>query len=947
MLLKQNSTEPPPTKRRSTFSTLFIPDIGSSIRPLRDTVTAFVNLVAMLFVMNGLFPRDHPALERGSKVRLTLPYVIRTGWDRLSFTEKGLPQVLFFFGAVGIMIFTALIAFIAFFSMFTGHAHAAVVFFTAPGGNGPASVDLAQQFINYLFLGLPINGLMAENGSSILTSNIIQCGLYTALGFYSDAILIIAAMVLFYHLAWMTVETAHHGQVMGQRGNQVWAPIRLVFAVGLLVPTGGGGPVGCANPSVGLNSGQIIAIAIAQWGSGMASQVWFQFAEALKNDNFTYVPPPVAPVRKMVLDMVNMYACEWAFNSYVQTNYGNPLAIQNSYPVPGLAVEDPQGIDPLAPPAPAKAPWYVVQANGAKKYTFTNTYFEDLHMCGSYSIPEAPQYFDPSFVGQTAYGQGIVQAIFNAHQATFAAAQNSFQQAGQLGVSYFVPNTTWNPNYDNEGGPTAPPAGADINKLVKDYQEAVTAAVDGAVVGNATDVQAAVNTFEQGGWITAGAWFNRIARMQDDVFNAGEDGLVVTQPPMLGSVVILNSYYNTNGDTDQVDDATLVDIYKKVHGHLIEMNHWFDTFTDLTVAPVGPTLQQQEETSAEELPQGGPLNTCSAKHAVDCLFWIIDHVAQLNGVWHATPTAPGQQNLLGIQFTGANPLAEVAAFGQANLNTAYTLLDYGIGLAGVSSILEGATKRQEQDDMSMTKTVLHGVGALGTAAGSLMMLLGGVFFTMGFLMGFYVPLVPFISFMFGALTWVVAMLEAVIAVPLIALAHLNPEGDGLPGSTGKAAYFFIFQVFLRPTLMVFGLLCGLLIFFIGVSIMNALFSVAVAGTGGLNHGHYTAARLMYSVIYVLLVVSMASNAFQLITRLPDTAMQWMGANGIGGAEVGNSAVLERDLGAVQALVTNTGVGQLAGGVRGAGNAIGGAINPFLPGGGGGRGRTGGGPLTRA
>ena len=60
----------------------------------------------------------------------------------------------------------------------------------------------------------------------------LQAAFISVLAFYSDAILIIAAMILFYHLTAMVAETAHHGQVMGKRANQVWAPIRLVVAIG-------------------------------------------------------------------------------------------------------------------------------------------------------------------------------------------------------------------------------------------------------------------------------------------------------------------------------------------------------------------------------------------------------------------------------------------------------------------------------------------------------------------------------------------------------------------------------------------------------------------------------------------------------------------------------------------------------------------------------------------
>ncbi len=115
----------------------------------------------------------------------------------------------------------------------------------------------------------------------------------------------------------MTVETAHSGRVMGERGNQIWAPIRLVFAIGLLVPVGGG-PAGCNGGGAGLNTGQLLVVTIAQWGSGLASNVWSGpngFLQAMtQNITYGYAMPPIPPVQKQVQDALAMYACQYAYN---------------------------------------------------------------------------------------------------------------------------------------------------------------------------------------------------------------------------------------------------------------------------------------------------------------------------------------------------------------------------------------------------------------------------------------------------------------------------------------------------------------------------------------------------------------------------------------------------------------------------------------------------------
>ncbi len=259
------------------------------------------------------------------------------------------------------------------------------------------------------------------------------------------------------------------------------------------------------------------------------------------------------------------------------------------------------------------------------------------------------------------------------------------------------------------------------------------------------------------------------------------------------------------------------------------------------------------------------------------------------------------------------------------------MADWGLAASGIGGGLEGWGNVQQSSQT--TENAKAGLGQAGSnnwqavgqgiqGIGGLLLMIAGVFLTMGFAMAFLVPLVPFMTFFFGVMTWVVAMLEAVIAAPLVALAHLNPEGAGLPGDMARGAYFIIFQVFLRPVLMVFGLLCGLLIFYIAVSFLNAMFAIAVGGTGGLSHGHSAITRLIYTVIYVLLVVSAANHSFVMITRLPDTALQWMGASGLQGASMGNLDKLIADTQAVQAIITNQAMPQLGQGAAKVGSGIG-------------------------
>jgi len=153
----------------------------------------------------------------------------------------------------------------------------------------------------------------------------LQAALINCLGVYSYSMLIIGAIVLFYHLTAMVVETAHHGVVMGRRANQVWAPIRLVIAVGLMVPY-----------NTGLNSGQYIILEVAAWGSNLASNIWAVFVSTLATGGT--IAPATAPFsRGVVGDTYLTAGCMTAWNQMATATWGanaplinGPTALNNT-----------------------------------------------------------------------------------------------------------------------------------------------------------------------------------------------------------------------------------------------------------------------------------------------------------------------------------------------------------------------------------------------------------------------------------------------------------------------------------------------------------------------------------------------------------------------------------------------------------------------------------------
>jgi len=879
---KQNA---PAEKPFVSVGSLFNPNIGASLRPMGQTGKMLVMLIASIFAAHGLFPRNHPALLGVNGARLTLAEVISTGWRNVSFTKERLPQALIFC-AVIISLGCSVIAIFAFLlAMVSGSAHAQTLptgpsMFVAPSPD----TDLALGWMNWLFLAKPmatdyLNALPSSTttavggcaagvqcmpmgaGDSMALSTIIQKAFTSVLGFYSDAILVIAAVVLFYHLTSMIVETAHHGVAMGRRANQVWAPIRLVVAIGLLVPIG----------AAGLNSGQYILLQIAAWGSGLASNAWAYFLYNLKEDTSGYVPPSAPYDRATVQNIYAAAACHMAWNTIV-----------GSGTVPTTALIPDDGFPEPNPDGSIKWSYTPVGDPGSVDPTW-----EDL--CGFYVQPAPAGSAGFTTIGSDTTIAGNVQTAVEKAFTDMAATAvtNGVQDVQCFMPSSYFPTGTTNANCPKGDVGWAPP-NQDLEPMISSYESNLQTDLSTAAAGLSGSMDAAIAMSTDCGWACAGAYWNTFARLQGELTSLPHDMLPKTAPPQIFRLIRENKIKR---DTTEAEVAKI----------MMKFQQWVDRGYNSAISGVmvpamtGATDQQSALLTAEAgIMQNGAQDK---PHYMDYIFEGVDFIASMDGVWNANPKTCSTASCftLGVQFTSYNPLAEIAAFGHSNLNAAYDIFDEYIILSAATSGLKDASAaagiigglRVIGPLAKAFQSVSTGASGVTEAIGSVIGTIVVVFFTAGFLLAYFLPLIPFYRFLFGILSWFLSLLEGVVSIPLVALAHLTPEGEGFMGDKAKGAYYYTFDIFLRPILMVFGLIAGFLIFDLAASIMNLLYTTAVAGAGGISNGHFTLARLTYSIIYVVILYISCNKCFQLIDWLPEHAIKWMGGSPLQHAPMGD------------------------------------------------------------
>lgn len=171
----------------------------------------------------------------------------------------------------------------------------------------------------------------------------------------------------------------------------------------------------------------------------------------------------------------------------------------------------------------------------------------------------------------------------------------------------------------------------------------------------------------------------------------------------------------------------------------------------------------------------------------------------------------------------------------------------------------------------------------------------GMFITYGGLLGIYVPLIPYMFFTTGAIGWLLSTIEAMVAGPLVALGILSPSAQGHE-LLGKAepALALIFNIFLRPSLMIFGMMAAMLLSSVVVVMINSAFWGVANRLGG---GIGILTPILELGAYTFFIVAALNKSFSAIFVIPQNVTRWMG--GQAGEQYGEEQMAEAGKGGVE------------------------------------------------
>jgi len=920
--------EAPSTK--SVMAFMFLPQFKRMLPAFAHIGPIFVRTIAIMFVQSGLLRPNHPATMYGAAEdipKFKFSDLLGEAWYNLRTGEGVTPYHYgLFLGVILMICLTIAGVFLFILNLLLSTAQAQMFshpdrldttlggVLPAPGGvmfdATPGSPDLAISILDKV-LRQPY---LANGGA-------LQNGLGPLIEFYNTALLVVAAIVVFWGIISIVIDTARTGQIGGGRNSIVWLPIRFIFAMGLMIPM--------AN---GFNGGQAIVMKLAEWGSNLGSQGWAVYVGAVVDEtllaNFE-----TAEIEGLAVEVTRMKLCEIVYNTTLYNGTVGGAGPNNLGVLPVYTRIEPRRRGILTIDAISRTITYdfgnninpsmcgyVTAANPGYIWTDPASIASEVVNWFGGTSPTSEKVAEFKQKVRVGHLEALYQMVGESEKlaCVYAMDHLNYDTAtffnpgpmatiGSWGIPLGVPSASLSAG-GNCGSDAINVCGSDgvygngevpntscINSMVTNYKGSITSAYTGA---RADVVDHIENDFmdevKKRGWAAMGVWYHKISQLNSGVKAALDDMPTASRGSLEAHVLDEMGAWFFKPKGRKNAQIQVAEVLKK-----------YDTWWAGTDNDPESFAKAASSTTGEGLAKTGAFSEVLSK--------IFSDVMGSDG-----------HMLYAVEGTNTNtyPLAELTKVGDSIINKSMVL--YAILLA--ISVGGGIAS-----SIPVVGTLVSGIastmdGPIGSLLGTLAMAGLGA----GMLLKYYVPLIPWIRVTFAVLAWIVSVIEAIIVIPLLALANLNIEGDGLLAPNAKNMYVLGLNLLFRPILIVLGFVFALLLFNTMVLYVNDTFSAASAALTG-DGGPSIFGQIAFTIIYVTVIYSMANATFKLVDSIPDALMKWMGGPG--------DANFQDDQGATHVLAMG---GATHGAFRGGG---GGGGRGGVPGGGGGGGKPKGPDVT--
>ena len=964
------------------------PQLGRRIKNLSINTEWFALLLISMFQLLRMIPSDLASTPLKNEEHRTIRGVMAYTANNVKFDLKHCDQIIIYgivlLGLVLLIVQFALLAFV----LSTNLAHAQFMGFFAPPAGADISNDIAFSMLDQVF-GVPnLYGTKYDTAISGIPpfTQALQGTFY----YYNFAMSTVAAFLVIYFIFVVIIETIQDGTPFGKRFASGYVPLRLIIALAFLVPTyhgfstgqhlvlnvakiggnfatntwlmfvtkvqvpiGNGGDNILAKQNAPDQSAFIEGLLLANLCAAYHKQEYHvNYSNMVDSSGTTLytTEQPVAVTRNAAGVVTNI------------TQNLHKISSGQPYPIEIFTIYDvrdngdiPAVFAGLGFGAPAPIYYTDLPATASPITLDYQTYlaatenkdvrirFGQVHpdfkgdimadgstapvnggvrpICGELLIPGAPnpsKNLAPSAATsatqhwRTTFLSALITAWLGDYMTGFSQRMLAINGIipGVNGCDIAVPATNlWGEVMPWENC-NQPPPSQYYEALFRGFQNFLDANFDVAYNLAAEESKAQLwlvggnntlnNDIFKYGWAGAGMWYNEISDLYGAYSNVFKAGSVRKYPQILAEVAQAKRTLQEDARDDDMFNPRIPNFGKNGDGKYdgstgyVTLKNPNDLKYAIMMHQVikGFINKESQENYARKDNTSGFVN-------------MINIIFGLEGVFNLREN--GDIHPFGMLIGAGKGLIDSSIL-------AFTGTIFTTGISGYLSAL-GATSGAKIADAATT------ISAMAATVG----------LTAGIILFYVIPLTPFMYFFLAAGRWVKSIFEAMIAVPLWAMAHIRIDGTGLPGVAGNG-YFLVFEIFLRPVLTLFGLLASIATYGALMVVFNDIFDLVVDNLANNNiadaaaNPDYvdtfrgTVDMFFYTVLYAIIAYMMAMASFKLIDLIPDSILRWMGAGVKSfGDESGNIAEgLNRTI-SIQGTMASESVSDIA---RGAGGVAG-------------------------
>lgn len=691
---------------------------------------------------------------------------------------------------------------------------------------------------------------------------------------FNATILAVGALIVVYITVVGVLQTAHEGEFMGKKWSNLWIPIRTVLGIAALVPTGSG-----------YSGIQIVMMWIIVQGIGAADTLW--------NTVLGYVQLVGSPYAQVTLPSTGAYqtinalfqglACDASAKitkpDPSNLSHGGYFCAGGSGWCGSFALFDPtKSTYTMGPGGACGTLHYCDQASAcgnpnSLKCVACKGQVDAL----SKIVPTLAVIANDFVQADYTYREFYYTSYKNANKASwswiysYCSAQNPPIPQNECCVPSKIPGTckanggkpgASNFPDPNDAGLPQNPSNQAVKNLYWEYNLVPNIGnvdfISTAVSYYSDQLAAQVNTFIQ-------AQAQNTNNLSGPLADASKHGWIVA-----GGYYYYIAQQNSNNLEDSMPTMTMVS-------------------SDPSQTPMNNYRNNYQAAATLMGAAAGTSGMFASSPQMSAMGGVLGSVNKSTGGTFST-------NISGK--TGSDPLSQLQIAGMVMLITAQILFVALIALTlvlGIAGFL---------DFFSLGTGLINPAGPTIALLYFLLipMLFGllGILVSVGGMLAVYTPLIPYIIYTFGAIGWMASTIEAMVAGPLVALGILSPSGQHELLGKAEPALMLIFHVFLRPSLMIFGLMAGMLMATVVVDMINAAFWTTVAsGIGGGSAAGIYANPLelvIYVSAYVTLICTALNKCFDMIRIVPEKVFDYIGGHG---AQYGEAEALGQVKGATE------------------------------------------------